>query len=102
MAAYSRTRVAEHDPHAGTSSPAPCRALQAVWNDYDVARPGARTRTPTSFTPRLIYFIDPSGKERFAASPMVDHTTNGTSYLPLAQQAAWGRGIALIARQLAR
>ena len=34
--------------------------------------------------------------------PMVDHTTNGTAYLPLTQQAAWGRGIALIARQLAR
>jgi len=33
---------------------------------------------------------------------MVDHTTNGTSYLSLAQQAAWGRGIALIARQLVR
>jgi len=50
----------------------------------------------------VVSFIDPSGKEQFAASPMVDHTTNGTSYLSLAQQAAWGRGIALIARQLVR
>jgi hypothetical protein len=33
---------------------------------------------------------------------MVDHTTKGTAYLPVAQQAVWGRGIALIARQLAR
>ena len=50
----------------------------------------------------VVYFIDPDGKERFAASPMVDHTTKGTAYLPVAQQAAWARGIALITRQLAR
>ena len=49
-----------------------------------------------------MYFIDPSGPERFVANPMADHTQSGTAYLPLAQQAAWGRGIALIARQLVR
>ena len=50
----------------------------------------------------VVYIIDPGGKERFAASPMVDHESNGTAYLPLAQQAAWGHGIALIASQFAR
>jgi hypothetical protein len=30
----------------------------------------------------VVYFIDPSGNERFAASPMANHTTNGASYLP--------------------
>jgi len=29
---------------------------------------------------------------------MVDHTAKGMSYLPPGQLAAWGRGIALVAR----
>ena len=79
----------------------PVASLQAVWNAYDVYVQAPSPNADIVHT-SVVYFIDPSGKERFAASPMVDHTTNGTSYLPLAQQAAWGRGIALIARQLAR
>ncbi len=49
-----------------------------------------------------VYFIDPQGRERFLASPEVDHTKSGASYLPASQQIAWGHGIALVARQLAR
>lgn len=49
----------------------------------------------------LVYFIDPRGLERFLASPMVDHTASGRSYLPTGPLASWGRGIALVARQLA-
>ena len=79
----------------------PVASLQAVWNAYDVYVQAPNPNADIVHT-SVVYFIDPSGKERFAASPMVDHTTNGTAYLPLAQQAAWGRGIALIARQLAR
>jgi len=60
-----------------------------------------RARTPIVHT-SVVYFIDPAGKERFAASPMADHEGNGTAYLPPAQQAAWGRGIAVIASKLAR
>jgi hypothetical protein len=32
----------------------------------------------------------------------VDHTKSGASYLPLSQQTDWGRGIAMMANQLAR
>jgi hypothetical protein len=32
---------------------------------------------------------------------MVDHTSQGTAFLPGSQLAEWGRGIALIARHLA-
>jgi len=31
---------------------------------------------------------------------MADHTSGGTAYLPAGQIAAWGRGIALVARTL--
>jgi hypothetical protein len=48
-----------------------------------------------------MYFIDPQGRERFLANPMVDHNTSGTSYLPANQLASWGHGIALVARHLA-
>jgi cytochrome oxidase Cu insertion factor (SCO1/SenC/PrrC family) len=79
----------------------PVASLQAVWTAYDVY---VRAPSPNAdiVHTSVVYFIDPSGNERFAASPMVDHTSNGTSYLPIAQQAAWGQGIALIARQLVR
>jgi hypothetical protein len=48
-----------------------------------------------------VYFIDPSGRERFIAAPMADHASSGTSYLPTGQIAAWGQGIAEVARALA-
>lgn len=48
-----------------------------------------------------MYFIDPQGRERFLADPMVDHTASGSAYLPTSQLASWGHGIALVARQLA-
>jgi len=48
-----------------------------------------------------MYFIDPRGRERFLADPMVDHTALGSSYLPANQLASWSQGIALVARQLA-
>jgi len=47
-----------------------------------------------------MYFIDPQGRERFLAYPMVDHTASGSSYLPEGQLTSWGQGIALVARQL--
>jgi hypothetical protein len=49
----------------------------------------------------VVYFIDPRGLERYLASPQVDHTSSGASYLPPGQVAAWGRGIAQIAGLLA-
>jgi protein SCO1 len=79
----------------------PVPSLQAVWRAYDVYVQAPSPNADILHT-SVVYFIDPGGKERFAASPMVDHGSNGTAYLPLAQQAAWGHGIALIASQLAR
>jgi cytochrome oxidase Cu insertion factor (SCO1/SenC/PrrC family) len=79
----------------------PVASLRAVWtaHDVDVQAPGPNADIVHA---SVVYFTDPSGKERFAASPMADRTQNGTAYLPRAEQAAWGRGLALIARQLAR
>ena len=48
-----------------------------------------------------VYFIDASGRERYLATPMVDHLKSGTAYLPAREIASWGHGIALVARQLA-
>lgn len=79
----------------------PVASLQAVWKAYHVAVYAPGPNADIVHT-SVVYFIDPRGRERFAASPMVDHTSNGTSYLPLAEQADWGQGVALIARQLAR
>ena len=79
----------------------PLSSLQLVWTAYHVYVDAPNPNADIVHT-SVVYFIDPGGTERFAASPMADHTQNGTAYLPLAQQAAWGRGIALIARQLAR
>lgn len=73
--------------------------LQAVWDAYNiqVEAPSPNADIIHSST---MYFIDPDGQERYLASPMVDHTKGGSSYLPANQLAAWGRGIAEVARQL--
>jgi hypothetical protein len=56
------------------------------------AQPGRRHRPCTSSAP--------GGTERCVAEPMADHTSSGAAYLPAGQIAAWGRGIALVARTL--
>jgi cytochrome oxidase Cu insertion factor (SCO1/SenC/PrrC family) len=74
-------------------------SLAAVWRDYDISvdAPGPDADVIHS---SQMYFIDPQGRERFVADPMVDHTASGSSYLPAGQLASWGQGIALVARQL--
>ena len=99
VAAYSRA-------HQLTSIPSwhfltgPVPRLRAVWNAYDVAvqAPGPDADIVHS---SLVYFIDRAGRERYLASPRADHTASGTSYLPAGQLAAWGQGIAQVARALA-
>jgi cytochrome oxidase Cu insertion factor (SCO1/SenC/PrrC family) len=78
----------------------PYPSLAAVWQHYQVAvdAPGPDADVVHS---SVMYFIDPQGRERFLADPMVDHTESGSSYLPANQLASWGRGIALVARRLA-
>jgi cytochrome oxidase Cu insertion factor (SCO1/SenC/PrrC family) len=74
-------------------------SLAAVWQDYEITvdAPGPDADVIHS---SQMYFIDPQGRERFEADPMVDHTGSGSSYLPAGQLASWGQGIALVARQL--
>ncbi len=78
----------------------PVPRLQTVWRDYSVTvqAPGPDADIIHS---SVVYFIDPAGQERYLASPEVDHTASGASYLPAGQIAAWGQGIAQIASLLA-
>ncbi len=96
MAAYSSEQQLDSIPswHFVTG---PLPSLHAVWNGYQI-QVEAPSRNADVIHTSLIYFIDPQGRERYAAAPMVDHTKKGTAYLPASQLASWGRGIALVAR----
>jgi len=72
-------------------------SLHKVWRDYQIQVQAPNPDADVIHT-SLIYFIDPQGKERYVAAPMVDHTKSGTAFLPAGQLAAWGKGIALVAR----
>jgi len=74
-------------------------SLAAVWQDYEIAVEAPSPDADVLHSSQM-YFIDPQGRERFVADPMVDHTASGSSYLPAGQLASWGQGIALVARQL--
>ena len=78
----------------------PVPALQSVWRDYNVEVQAPNPNADIIHS-SAVYFIDAQGRERFLASPMVDHTANGTSYLPLSQISAWAGGIARLASDLA-
>ena len=75
--------------------------LQSVWQAYGIEVQAPNPDADIVHT-SAVYFIDPQGREKFLASPMVDHTKKNQAYLPASQITSWGRGIALIARQLAR
>jgi cytochrome oxidase Cu insertion factor (SCO1/SenC/PrrC family) len=79
----------------------PVPALRTVWRGYNIEVQAPSPNADIIHT-SAVYFIDARGRERFIASPMVDHTANGTSYLPLAQISDWADGIAGLARDLAR
>jgi cytochrome oxidase Cu insertion factor (SCO1/SenC/PrrC family) len=76
-------------------------SLRRVWSGYQIYV-RAPSRNADVIHTSLIYFIDPAGRERYVAAPMVDHTAMGTAYLPASQLASWGRGIALVARAAGR
>ena len=78
----------------------PYPSLRAVWQAYDV-EVEAPSPNADIIHSSVMYFIDRRGRERYLASPMADHTTAGTAYLPADQLTAWGQGIAQVARQLA-
>jgi cytochrome oxidase Cu insertion factor (SCO1/SenC/PrrC family) len=99
MAAYSREHQLTAIPNwhffTGAAS-----ALQAVWRDYHIEVQAPDPGADIVHT-AAVYFLDPQGRQRYLAAPMVNHTKSGKAYLPAAQIAWWGHGIALVARQLA-
>jgi len=99
MAAFSRAQRLDTIPgwHFLTG---PVAALQAAWRNYNIAVQAPNPNADIIHT-SSVYFIDPRGRERFVAAPMVDHTANGTAYLPLAQITAWADGIARLAGDVA-
>ncbi len=99
MAAYSAEQGLNTVPswHFFTGQVA---ALRAVWGRYGVLVDAPGPDADVIHT-SAVYFIDPSGRERFVAEPMDDKTASGTAYLPAGQLTSWGQGIALVARQLA-
>jgi protein SCO1/2 len=99
MAKYTRAQQLNTIPswHFFTG---PVAALKSVWRGYNIQVYAPNPNADVQHT-SAVYFIDPQGRERYLASPEVDHTKSGASYLPASQQLAWGHGIALVARQLA-
>jgi cytochrome oxidase Cu insertion factor (SCO1/SenC/PrrC family) len=79
----------------------PVPKLRPVWRDYNIYVQAPNPSADVVHT-SAVYFIDPQGRERYLASPQVDHTTSGASYLPADQITTWGQGIAALARSLAR
>lgn len=77
----------------------PVPELKRTWQDYGVSVGGPASSLVHS---SLVYFISPDGTERYLASPTDDHTSSGAAYLPAGQLDQWGRGIALVAGDLAR
>ena len=88
----------------------PVMALRAAWRAYDIEVQAPSPHADVIHT-SAIFFVDPQGRERYLASPQDEGTTkprvaygteNETGYVPLGQMTDWGRGIALLARSLAR
>jgi protein SCO1 len=79
----------------------PTRLLRTAWRDYNISVRAPNPNADIIHT-SAVYVIDARGRERFLASPEVDHTISGKSYLPATQLAAWGRGIAILARSATR
>jgi cytochrome oxidase Cu insertion factor (SCO1/SenC/PrrC family) len=77
----------------------PASDLQSVWNAYGVV---VQAPSPDAdiIHSSFVYFIDPSGHERYLGDPTDDHTSSGAAYLPAGTLASWGQGIALVAQSL--
>ena len=100
MAAYSGQHQLSTIPawHFFTG---PVPALRTAWRDYNIQVAAPNPNADIEHT-SAVYFIDARGAERYLATPMVDHTSNGTAYLPPAQVAAWAGGIARLATDMTR
>jgi cytochrome oxidase Cu insertion factor (SCO1/SenC/PrrC family) len=78
----------------------PLASLRAVWRAYNI-EVGAPGRNADVIHTSEVLFIDPGGRERYLATPMADYTAKRKAYLPAGPLAEWGKGIALVTRQLA-
>ena len=65
-------------------------SLRAAWQAYNIEVEAPSPNADIIHSSAMC-FIDPDGQERYLASPMVDHTKSGSSYLPANQLAAWAR-----------
>ncbi len=77
----------------------PVPQLRRIWHNYGITVV-ARGRNADVEHSSLVYFISPTGVERFLAAPSVDHHANGKSFLPPDQLSSWGQGIAAVSRDL--
>lgn len=67
--------------------------LVPVWKAYGIAVFLPKNATQTVHADYL-YFITPSGHERYIATPIVDQAKNGRGFLPQTTLKQWGQGIA--------
>jgi cytochrome oxidase Cu insertion factor (SCO1/SenC/PrrC family) len=74
-------------------------ALKTAWRDYNIEVIAKNPNADIIHTSAL-YIIDPQGRERFFAAPVVDHHPGGSAYLPANTLTAWGQGIATLARDV--
>lgn len=98
VAAFSRLHQLDTIPtwHFLTG---PVPVLQRIWDRYGITVDAAGPNTDVVHT-SLMVFIGRSGRERFVAAPEVDHTKSGSSFLPSSTLTGWGRGIAVVARDI--
>lgn len=75
------------------------RQLDPVWKAYGITI-DVSVRTGRIAHDDKLYFVDPRGRLRAAATPFADESTAGSFSLPDAAVARWGAGIADEARSL--
>ena len=73
--------------------------LNAVWRDYGVSVNVSRTSGVVAHND-VMYFVDPSGRLRYEATPFADESSSGAYSLAPASIDRWGQGIANYTRQL--
>jgi cytochrome oxidase Cu insertion factor (SCO1/SenC/PrrC family) len=85
----------------------PLGTLRRIWREYGIEVGtkivnGKLTTTVTHSS--IIYFVSPSGTERYLATPRVDYgkTKTHRAFLPSNTVMAWAKGIALVASGLSR
>ncbi len=75
-------------------------ALSRSWKDYNVQVEAPNPNADIIHT-SVVYFISPSGQERYLAMPQVDHRgKSNVAYLPANQISQWGKGISDVARSM--